>query len=102
MSAITLINAITETPQVSAEFSIFQGGNCIARVPVHAGGQARVPTTTHPVDDPNDPVVQTAEQWEAWAIINGITTERVTITDPNATITASGNNNDDGYSLVVS
>lgn len=49
--------------------------------------------------------VETAQQWTAYAIINGITTDTVTTTNPDATITAVVDTStlDQGYfTLVVS
>ena len=180
MSAITLVNSIAEALASTAEFRLFQGINRIARVGVHAGGKAVIPTTTEysvqattsmgeftltsnpvnfegtsilliaqvlseggqydfqlvgspgvqpgaialentwtnpvqfkltrpnspfqivtVVDENNDTEISTAQQWTVYAIINGITTQTVTVTDPNATVTAVANNGD-GFTLVVS
>lgn len=52
------------------------------------------------VDQHNSVQVSTAQQWQAFAIANGITTMPVTITDPDAVITLTANA-DDSYSLTV-
>jgi len=98
MSALILANAIPASSAPSAEFRVSRGTNSIARIGVHAGGTARIPTVA---DEHNDIAVGTAEPWDIFAIVNGITTSSVTTTNPNATITAV-DNNDDGYSLQVS
>jgi hypothetical protein len=56
------------------------------------------------VDEHNTASVSTAQQWQVYAIVNGITTSTVTINNPNATITAVAENRDseEGYELVVS
>lgn len=54
------------------------------------------------VDEHNNATVSTAQQWTIYAIVNGITTQSVMTSDPNATITLAADNNDDGFSLVVS
>lgn len=46
MSAITLVNATTPTQDLTAEFRLDQGGASVARIGVHAGGQATIPSTT--------------------------------------------------------
>ena len=53
------------------------------------------------VDESNNSRVSTAKEWSVLAIVNGITTEKAIVTDPNAAITVSSNNND-GYTLIVS
>lgn len=53
------------------------------------------------VDEHNNTEISTAQQWTAYAIINGITMPTVTVTDPNATITATAGNSGD-FTLVVS
>jgi hypothetical protein len=53
------------------------------------------------VDEHNNDVVSTAQQWTCYAIVNGITTATVTIYDPNATLTLTSDNNDEGYTLTV-
>jgi len=54
------------------------------------------------VDENNDSEISTAQQWTVYAIVNGITTQTLTVTDPNATITAAAGNSGDGFTLVVS
>lgn len=53
-------------------------------------------------DEHNNSVVSTVQQWECYAIIDGITTESVITTNPSATITVTADNNDDSYTLTVS
>ena len=180
-SAITLINKVPGSTVPMVEFRLAQGTNQIARLGVHAGGKASIPTTTNyqvqattqignftltsntlsfnttsatllgqvytedgfydfqlrqlagsqpsalvcentwrspvtfKISQPGSPVqivtvvnehntasVSTAQQWECYAIANGITTEPIIITDPNATITITSNNNDEAFSLTVS
>jgi hypothetical protein len=183
-SAIKLVNNVAESNVASAEFRLSQGAdrkNQIARLGVHAGAMAKIPTTTsytaqaftnmgdftltsnavtfsnpsqnllaqvltedgyfdfqlqavsgnqpsaivcentwrQPVqftikqpgtpvqiitvaDEHNNSIVSTAQQWECYAIVNGITTERVLTTNPNATFTLTADNNDDSYTLTVS
>lgn len=180
MSAITLVNTVPASSANTAEFRLSQGSNQIARVGVHAGGTASIPTTsswqvqatttmgdfsltsnviafsgtsasitaqvlsqegfydfqivqspgqqpsaivlentwrnpvqfqiTQPgspiqiinvVDEHNNTTVGTAQQWSIYAIINGITTPNVVITDPNATVTAL-QDSEGGFTLMVS
>jgi hypothetical protein len=101
MSAITLVNSITAAVASIAEFQLFQGINRIARIGVHAGGRATVPTTSDVVDENNNSEIPTAQMWTVYAIVNGITTQTVTFTDPNAKITAVAGNSD-GFAIVVS
>ncbi|QSQ25767.1 hypothetical protein JY651_12885 [Pyxidicoccus parkwayensis] len=54
------------------------------------------------VDEHNTASVTTVQQWECYAIVNGITTETVQVKDPNAVISATQDNNDDGFTLTVS
>ena len=54
------------------------------------------------VDAHNCSNVSTAKVWSCYAICNGITSAAVTITDPNARVTARGNNDDAGITLSVS
>ncbi len=54
------------------------------------------------VDEHNDALISTAQQWQCYAIVNGITTSTVTINDPNGTVTLVSDNNDDAFTLVVS
>jgi hypothetical protein len=181
MSALKLVNNVPAANVPTVEFRLFQGSNQIARIGVHAGGQASIPTTTnyqvqastsmgdfsltsnpvsfnatsatltaqvltedgfydfrlvqssgtHPsalvcentwrnpvqftitqpgtpvqiitvVDEHNNTVVSTAQQWQCYAIANGITTQTVTLTNPNATITLTADNNDENFILTVS
>ncbi|MCY1020184.1 hypothetical protein [Pyxidicoccus sp. MSG2] len=181
MSAIKLVNSVPAANSPSVEFRLSQGTNQVARIGVHAGGQASVPTTTNyqvkafttmgdfsltsntlsfnntsatllaqvltedgfydfqlvqspgtqpsalvcentwrnpvqftisqpgspvqivtVVDEHNNTTVSTAQQWQCYAIADGITTATVTITDPNATITVTPDNNDESYTLTVS
>ncbi|HEX2832578.1 MAG TPA: hypothetical protein VHW00_06165 [Thermoanaerobaculia bacterium] len=181
MSAIRLVNEVPASAAASAEFRVSQGSNQIARIGVHSGGMASLPTTsswqvqasttmgdfaltsnvlvftgpsagilaqvlsqegyydfqivqspgTHPsaivlentwrnpvqfqltqpgtptqivqvVDEHNNTIVITAQEWSVYAIVNGITTPNVTITDPNATVTVRQDDNDAGFTLVVS
>lgn len=44
-----------------------------------------------------DPIVSTAQVWTAYAIANGITTEIVTVTNPNAVITLRPGNTADFF-----
>jgi hypothetical protein len=91
MSAIRFVN---ETP-ASGEFHLDQGHNQIARIGVHAGGSAPPPII---IDENNDSEVTTSQIWTAYAIVNGITTANVTITNPNATVILREGNNE-GFSL---
>jgi hypothetical protein len=102
MSAITLVNSITAGVASTAEFRLFQRSHQIARVGVHAGGQATVPTTQTVVDENNNSEVSTAQIWTVYAIINGVTTQTLTVTDPNATITVVAENSGAGFMIVVS
>jgi hypothetical protein len=181
MSAIKLVNNIPASVTPATEFRLSQGSNQIARIGVHAGAQASVPTTTNyqaqafttmgdfsltsntvsfnstsarllaqvltedgfydfqlalapgslpsaivcentwrnpvqftisqpgspmqivtVVDEHNNTQVSTAQQWQCYAIANGITTPTVTVTDPDATITAVANNGGDGATLIIS
>jgi hypothetical protein len=54
------------------------------------------------VDKNNTVTVSTAQQWDIYAIIDGITTQTVRTDNPGATITAVQDANEDGYALVVS
>jgi hypothetical protein len=95
MSAIRLVNAVLSSTAPSAEFRVLQGENQIARLSVHAGGSASVPLV---VDDASE--VSAAQMWTVYAIVNGITTESVTVTNPNAVVTLRPGNMD-GFSLEV-
>jgi hypothetical protein len=53
------------------------------------------------VDENNDGYVNTAQEWTIYAIVKGITTASVTITDPNATVTLR-EDNAGGFSLTTS
>lgn len=53
------------------------------------------------VDEHNTSSVSTAQQWSCYAIVNGITTTPVIIHDPNARITLTSDNNDEGYTLTL-
>ena len=53
------------------------------------------------VDEHNTGEVSTAQEWTAYAIANGITTQTVTITNPNATVTAIADTNG-ALSLILS
>jgi hypothetical protein len=180
MSSIKLVNRIPASVTPTAEFRLSRGSNQIARVGVHAGGQASVPTTAHcqvqafttmgdfsltsnivsfdgtsatllaqvrtedgffdfqltmapgpvpsaiicentwrhpvqftitqpgsplqivtVVDEHNSTQVSTAEQWQCYAIANGITTATVTVTDPNATITVVEHHAGESVALEV-
>lgn len=111
MSAITLINDVPSSTSPSAEFRVSQGTHQIARIGVHAGGRASIPTISQPgtpveivpiVDENNNAEVNTAQPWTIYAIVNGITTPTVAVTNPNATVTVTPDNNDDGFTLTVS
>jgi hypothetical protein len=181
MPAIKLVNNVPASNVPSVEFRLSQGNHQIARIGVHAGGQASIPTTTNyqvqaytsmgdfsltsntlsfnatsatllaqvltedgfydfrlvqspgsqpsalvcentwrnpvqfkitqpgtpvqivtVVDEHNNTTVSTAQQWQCYAIANGITTQTVTITDPNATITLTPDNDDESFTLTVS
>ena len=54
------------------------------------------------VNERNTDSVSTEQQWTVFAIVNGITTDSVVTNNPEATINATVDNNDDGFSLVVS
>ena len=54
------------------------------------------------VDENNNSEISTAQIWTVYAIVNGITSDTVTITNPNATVTAVAGNNGDGFTIVVS
>jgi hypothetical protein len=99
MSAITVVNAVPASIAPSAEFRVYQGPHQVARVGVHAGAQASVPTIA---DEHDEPVVNTAQPWSVYAIVNGITTPTVITSRPNATVTLRADNDDDGFSLTVS
>ena len=106
MPAITLINDVPSSVAPSAEFFVFQNGERVARVTVHAGGTASIPTTSSSpdpavIDESGGPVV-TAQQWQAYAIINGITTETVIFTNPAATVIAAVEADGGGFVLAVS
>lgn len=180
MSAITFVNNIPANITQAAEFRLYQGNKLLARIGVHAGGRATVPTTisysvqattsmgeftltsnvvnftspsenvlaqmlteagyfdfqltastgtqaqsivlentwrnpvtftvTQPnspvqivtvVDEHNNDILSTAQQWTCYVIANGITTQTVRITDPSATITVSPDNDDDAFNIVV-
>jgi uncharacterized repeat protein (TIGR01451 family) len=75
-SAIRLVNQIPVAVSPVAEFRLFANNQPIARIGVHSGGEASVPTSGG------------APPWSAFAIVNGITTATVTILNPNATVTA--------------
>lgn len=180
MTAIKLVNKVPESTTTSAEFRLLKGQYMVARVGVHAGGEASVPTQgtgftaqavtllgdftltsnevsfdsraqvleaqvaiengfydfrlaarqgTHlaaivcentwrapvqftikesgtpleivtVVDEHNNEVVSTMQQWEIYAIVNGITTGTAAFSDPNATVTLT-DNGDDAYALTV-
>ena len=102
MSAITLVNSITAAVASAAEFRLFQRSHQIARVGVHAGGQATIPTSLTVVDENNNSEIPTAQIWTVYAIVNGITTQTLTVTDPNATITAVVGDSGEGFAIVVS
>jgi len=181
MSQITLANNVPTSNTPAAEFRLLQGANQIARIGVHAGGAAAVPTTTsynvqattsmgdftltsnaltfsdtsalvlaqvlnedgyfdfqliqlpgtqpsaitlentwrspvqftitqpgtpveiiNVVDESNNAIVSTAEQWSCYAIVNGITTATVTTNNPNATFTVTADNNESSYTLTLS
>jgi hypothetical protein len=181
MSAIKLVNNVPASKVPTVEFRLFQGSNQIARIGVHAGGQASIPTTTNyqvqastsmgdfsltsntlsfnatsatltaqvltedgfydfqlvqsagtrpsalvcentwrnpvqftitqpgspvqivtVVDEHNNTVVSTAQQWQCYAIANGITTQTVTLANPNGSITITPDNNDENFILTVS
>lgn len=53
------------------------------------------------VDEHNTDKVSTAQQWEVYAIINGITTTIKPTNNPSADVTALQDNNDDGFFLQV-
>ena len=99
MSAITLINQTTDT---TVEFHLSHGAGEVIRIGIHPGGRANVPTTPRVIDEHNDDEIPTAQEWQAYAILNGITTPKVQTSDPNATITVLAGNNDDGFTLTVS
>lgn len=181
MSAIKLVNNVPASVVPAVEFRLSQGSNQVARIGVHSGGQAAVPTTTNyqvqafttmgdfsltsntlsfsstsatllaqvltedgyydfqlvqapgsqpsalvcentwrnpvqfkisqpgspvqivtVVDEHNNTSVSTAQQWQCYCIADGITTMMVTITDPNATITITPDNDDESFTLTVS
>lgn len=99
MSAITLVN---ETTDATAEFHLSHGPGEIVRIGIHPGGRANVPTTPRVIDEYNDREVPTAQEWTTWAIVNGITTQRVQIADPNATIAVIADHEGAGFTLTVS
>jgi hypothetical protein len=98
MSAIVFSNAVASSIATTAEFRLFSGVHQIARVGVHAGGSAIVPTV---VDEDNDGQVNTMQEWTAYAIVNGITTPTVTVANPNARLTLSADNAGGGFTLTV-
>ena len=51
------------------------------------------------VDPNNKALIPTEEPLTVQAIVNGITTPMMTITDPNATVTAIADNNVDAFTL---
>jgi hypothetical protein len=102
MSAITLVNSISTDVASAVEFRLFQGSHQIAGVGVHAGGQVTIPTGTTVVDENNNSEISTAQVWTVYAIANGITTPTLTVTDPNATITAVARDSGEVFTIVVS
>ena len=91
MSAIKLVNHVAIEV---VEFRLYRDDRQVARVGVHYGGQASVPTSD---GDGEIPVAT----WSIYAIVEGITTPTYTFTDPNATVTAVRNQGEPGCSLVV-
>jgi hypothetical protein len=103
MSAIKLVNQVPASDAPSAEFRLTQGAQQIARIGIAAGGSATVPTSgSWQVHESESGSVNTMGQWAVFAIVNGITTQAVTTTDPNATITLAADNNESAFSLSVS
>ncbi|NUP07804.1 MAG: hypothetical protein HOW73_17285 [Polyangiaceae bacterium] len=179
MAAIRLVNKVGAGRSRTAEFRLSQGDNEIARVGVHAGASAEIPTSnlytvqattvmrdftltsnivefdeaattlvahvlnqdgyydfqlskkpgrqpsaivcentwrlpvqfklSQPgspvqvltvVDEHNTISLSTAEQWQCYAIVNGITTATVTINSPSAVVTLTADTNDDGFILT--
>jgi hypothetical protein len=99
MSAITLMNAVDFSNAPMAEFHVLNGKREIAHVGVAALGSATIPTTTAARN--SEPVVgMTAEEWSAYAIINGITTPVVKTSNANARLTLTAWD-DGGYRIVV-
>jgi|GEM_PF-4480534 len=98
MSAIRVVNDVPVSAAPVAEFSIYQGQNQIVRLDVHAGGSASVPLV---VDENNDGFPNSAQAWTCYAIVHGITTQTVTVVNPDAMITLRQDNNE-GFSLTVS
>jgi hypothetical protein len=86
MSAITLVNNASS----AVDFRLFQGINRIADVGVRAGESANVPTTTKP-----------SQIWMCYALCNGTTSAEIAIDDPNATVTATADNDDSGIILTI-
>lgn len=54
------------------------------------------------VDAYDELPVSTAQQWQIFAIVNGMTTPSVQTTNPDATITVYPDTDDDNYTLTVS
>ena len=98
MATIRLVNDVPSSTAPSAEFCVYQGQNQIGRLGVHAGSSASQPII---IDEDNDGYLPTAQEWAIYAIVNGITTQTVTVTDPNATVTLREGNNKD-FSLTLS
>lgn len=96
---MTLVN---ETTDATAEFHLSHGAGEIVRIGIHPGGRATVPTTPRVIDEHNDSEIPTAQEWQVYAIVNGITTQRVQIGDPNATIAATADHDGAGFTLTVS
>jgi hypothetical protein len=180
MTAISLANTVPASVAASVEFRMLEGTDLIARIGVHSGGQASIPTTVfwtvqastsvgetlltsnviafdgtsatilaqllwsdgfydfqlsmmpaanpsaivmqnaarNPVsfvlakpssgaqivkvvDEHESVAVDTAQEWQIYAIVNGITTPDVRVTNPSATVTAVATADGD-FSLVVS
>jgi len=97
MSVISLVNAVPSSTAPSAEFRVLHGENQIARLSVHTGGSASVPLV---VDTSDDSEVSTAQLWTCYAILMGVTSDTVTVTNPNAVITLRPGNSD-GFFLEV-
>lgn len=54
------------------------------------------------VDEHDSVSITTAQQWTVYAIVNGITTQPVQITDPRATLTVEQDSNNESFRVTVS
>ncbi|MEQ8279996.1 MAG: hypothetical protein RMA76_42635 [Deltaproteobacteria bacterium] len=57
--------------------------------------------TARVVSEHNTLAISTAQEWEVYAIVDGITTQPLFVDDPNAVINLLKDNNDSGYYLQL-